>query len=192
MFKGKEKVLNNKKVKNTFIAKEIEFQGNLNGVGDVLIEGVLDGDISVTSIIIGEHGTVNGTITATNVIVNGKLNGSIFCDTLDIMPNGYVSNTIKVKKLLISGRVEGSVEAMEEIKIEQTGIIRSNQMKSETILINGSFKGNVTASQLLEIGPKGSVEGEITVKNIKTHEGGKLLGSMNLYVENKTTKESAD
>jgi len=190
MFKGKEKVLKNNKIKNTFIAKEIELQGNLNGAGDVLIEGVLDGNISVTSVIIGEYGTVNGTITATNVIVNGKLNGSIFCDTLDIMPNGYVSNTIKATKLLISGRVEGLIDVTEEIRIEQTGLIRSNKMKSKTILINGSFKGNVTASQLLEIGRKGSVEGEITVKNIKTHEGGKLLGSMNLYVENNSTEAS--
>ena len=40
----------------------------------------------------------------------------------------------------------------------------------------------MTASELLEIGSNGSVEGEIIVKNIKTHEGGKLLGSMQNYV----------
>jgi len=192
MFKGKEKIPNSTKRKNTFIAKEIEIQGNFNGIGDVQVEGILHGDITVTSVIIGEHGTINGTIIATNVIVNGKLNGSIFCDTLDVMPNGQISNNIHVKKLLISGSVEGLVEATEEIKIENTGKVNATTMKSKTILINGSFKGNVTSSELLEIGSTGSVEGEITVKNIKTHEGGKLIGSMNFYVEETSKKNSTN
>jgi len=182
MFKGKDKSPTSTKRKNTFIAKEIEIQGNLNGAGDVQVEGVLHGDISVSSVIIGEYGTVNGTITATNVIVNGELNGSIFCDTLDVMPNGKVSNNVNVKKLLVSGSVEGSIEAKDRIIIEDTGKVNATTMKSETILMNGSFKGDISASELLEIGSTGSVEGEITVKNIKTHEGGKLLGSMHIYV----------
>jgi len=192
MFKKKEKSEISKEIKNTFIAKEIEVQGNLNGTGAVQVEGILHGDISVTSVVIGEHGTINGTITAKQVIINGKLNGSVFCDTLDIMPDGHVYNSIKVKKLLISGSAEGSIEAKEEIIIEQTGNINATTMKSKTILINGSFKGNVTSSELLEIGTTGSVEGEITVKNIKTHEGGKLIGSMNFYSEETTTEDSVD
>ena len=182
MFKGKEKAPSLKETKNTLIAKEIEVNGNINGTGAVQVEGILHGDISVTSVVIGEYGTINGTITAKNVIINGKLNGSIFCDTLDVMPNGHVYNSIKVKKLLISGSVEGSIEAKEEITIEQTGNINATTMKSKNILLNGSFKGKVIASELLEIGSTGSVEGEITVKNIKTHEGGKLLGSMDIYI----------
>jgi len=182
LFKGKRESQDSIKRKNTFIAKEIEIQGDINGKGDLLVEGILEGDISVSSVIIGEHGTVNGTIKANNVIVNGKLNGSIFCDTLEIMPNGYVSETIKVKKLLIAGSVNGIIKATEVIKIEKKGVVNSSKLESKTILINGTLKGNVTASELLEIGSTGSIEGEITVKNIKTHEGGKLLGSMHIYL----------
>ena len=184
MFKGNQKSSKeaSKGIKSTFIAKEIEVSGNFKGEGAVQVEGTLHGDIAVTSVVIGENGTINGTITAKNVIVNGKLNGSVFCDTLEIMPNGYISNEIKVKQLLISGKVEGSIESKEEITIDSTGSVQATAMKSKNIVVKGRFKGKITASELLEIGTSGSVEGEIIVKNIKTHEGGKLLGSMSNYI----------
>lgn len=184
MFKGNKKSTKETSTgtKSTFIAKEIEVSGNFKGEGTVQVEGTLHGDIAVTSVVIGENGTINGTITAKNVIVNGKLNGSVFCDTLEIMPNGYISNEIKVKQLLISGKVEGSIESKEEITIDSTGSVNSITMKSKNIVVKGRFKGKITASELLEIGTSGSVEGEIIVRNIKTHEGGKLLGSMSNYI----------
>lgn len=185
MFKGNQKSTKAtaKSASNTFIAKEIEITGNFKGKGSVQVEGILHGDINVTSVVIGENGTINGNVTATNVIVNGKLNGSVFCDTLEVMPNGNVSNDIKVKELLISGNATGEIEATTEITIDNTAHVTANRMKSKKILINGVFEGNVIASELLEVGTTGSVEGKITVKNIKTHEGGKLLGSMHQYTE---------
>ena len=179
MFKGNKKATTEKNI--TYVAKEIEVTGNFNGKGAVQVEGTLTGNITVTSVVIGLDGVVNGIINATNVIVNGKLNGSIFCDTLEVMPNGSVSNEIKVKKVLISGKVDATIESKDEINIDKTGVVKATTMTSKNILVDGSFNGKVIASELLEIGNAGSVEGEITVKNIKTHEGGKLLGSMQLY-----------
>lgn len=174
---------------NTYIAEEIEITGNFKGKGSIQVEGTIHGNVSVTSIVIGEKGTINGTINATNVIVNGKLNGSIFCDTLEVMKNGQVSDDIKVKQLLISGKAEGSITSKEEITIDSTGIVTATLLSSKTIMVNGTFNGGITASQLLHIGATGSVEGEITVKNIKTEEGGRLLGSIHTYVEESNAKQ---
>jgi cytoskeletal protein CcmA (bactofilin family) len=185
MFKGnKEAVkatINDNK--NTYIAPEIEIDGNFKGKGSIRVEGTVNGNLSITSIVIGEHGTVNGTINATNAIVNGDLNGSIFCDSLEIMENGKINDEIKVKQLHVSGRAMGSIESKEEIVIDTTGAVDATPMKSKNIIINGSFKGDIIASQILEIGSSGSVEGQITVKNIKTEPGGKLLGSIHNYIE---------
>ena len=180
MFKGNKKPTTTTK-NITYVAKEIEVTGNFNGKGAVQIEGTLNGDINVTSVVIGIDGVVNGIINATNVIVNGKLNGSIFCDTLEVMSNGLVTNEIKVQRVLISGKVDGLIESKNEINIDRTGAVNATIMTSKNILVDGSFNGKVVASELLEIGSSGSVEGDITVKNIKTHEGGRLLGSMQLY-----------
>ena len=194
MFKGNKKISGStqKEERTTFIAKEIEVTGNFKGEGSVQVEGTLQGNLTVTSVVIGQNGTINGTITATNVIVNGELNGSVFCDTLEVMPNGHIANDINVKQLLVSGKVEGSIEAKDEITLDKTGTINATIMKSKNILINGTFKGKVIASEVLEIGTTGSVEGEIIVKNIKTHEGGKLLGSMSNYVPQTETELFTD
>ncbi|CAA6816581.1 MAG: Unknown protein [uncultured Sulfurovum sp.] len=194
MFKGNKKAVEStpQSNKNTYIAKEIEITGNFKGEGAVQIEGILHGDISVTSVVIGQNGTVNGSINATNVIVNGTLNGSILCDTLEVMANGNINNEVKVKQLLVSGTIDGTIEAKNEINIEPTGVISANVMKSKTILVNGRILGKVIASELLEVGTTGSVEGEIIVKNIKTHEGGRLIGSMQNYQEEETKPKVSD
>ena len=181
MFKGNKKTTDNTTKNITYVAEEIEASGDFKGKGAVQIEGTINGDITVNSVVIGVNGVVNGTVRATNVIVNGKLNGSIFCDTLEIMSNGSVSNEIKVQRVLISGKVDGTIESKNEINIDKTGVVNATTMTSRNILVDGSFKGKVVASELLEVGNTGSVEGDITVKNIKTHEGGRLLGSMQLY-----------
>lgn len=186
MFKGKRK--SKKKTnssKNTFIAKEIEVEGNLKGEGAIQIEGTLHGDIHIPSVVIGEYGKVYGNITATNVIINGILEGSINCTSLEIMPNGYVTKQIKTQKLLIAGTVNSTIEAQEEIKIYPTANITAPMMKSQIIVVNGLFQGKIIALELLIIGQEGSITGEITVKNIKTYEGGKLRGSIHNYEEEK-------
>ena len=185
MFKGNKKTTDNTTKNITYVAEEIEASGDFKGKGAVQIEGTINGDITVNSVVIGVNGVVNGTVRATNVIVNGKLNGSIFCDTLEIMSNGSVSNEIKVQRVLISGKVDGTIESKKEINIDKTGVVNATTMTSRNILVDGSFKGKVVASELLEVGKTGSVEGDITVKNIKTHEGGRLLGSMQLYTPTK-------
>ena len=189
MYKGNQKVTDTTAKNITYVAKEIKASGDFNGQGAVQVEGTINGDITVTSVVIGVNGVVNGTINATNVIVNGKLNGSIFCDTLEIMQNGSISNEIKVQRVLISGKAEGTIESKNEINIDRTGVVNATTMTSKNILIDGSFNGKIVASELLEIGSSGSVEGDITVKNIKTHEGGRLLGSMQLYTPPKVKAE---
>jgi len=185
MFKGNKETVKaaTQDTKNTYIAPEIEIEGNFKGNGSIRVEGTVNGNLSITSVVIGENGTVNGSINATNVIVNGNLNGSIFCDSLEIMENGQINDEIKVQQLIIAGKAQGSISSKEKIIIDSTGSVDATSMISQDIVINGAFKGDITASQLLEVGSTGSVEGQITVKNIKTEPGGKLLGSIHNYVE---------
>ena len=147
----KEPTQNNdkKSIKTTFISDGMEVSGNFKGEGALQVEGILHGDIHVTSVVIGENGVVNGNIYTKNSIINGKLNGSIKSDALEIMKNGVVSNKINVKSLKVTGRVEGEV----------------------------------VVAGLLEIESTGYVSGNISIKNIKTHEGGRILGSMQQYQE---------
>jgi cytoskeletal protein CcmA (bactofilin family) len=121
----------------TFISKEMEVTGNFQGKGAVQVEGILHGNISVDSVVIGEVGAVHGNITAKNVIINGKLIGSIHCDSLEVMHNGSVSNNTLVKNLKITGEIEGEIIVSELLEIESTGYIHGNITLNRLIIAEG-------------------------------------------------------
>ena len=121
----------------TFISKEMEVTGNFNGQGAVQVEGILHGNISVDSVVIGEGGTVNGSITAKNVIINGKLMGSIHCDALEVMHNGSVSNKTVVKNLKVTGKAEGKILVSELLEIEARGYVQGEISINRLIIHEG-------------------------------------------------------
>jgi len=121
----------------TFISKEMEVTGNFKGKGAVQVEGILHGNISVDSVVIGEGGAVNGIITAKNVVINGKLIGSINCDSLEVMHNGSVSNKTVVKNLKVTGEVEGDIIVSELLDIESTGYVHGKITLNRLITAEG-------------------------------------------------------
>ena len=110
----------------TFISKEMEVTGNFKGKGAVQVEGILHGNISVDSVVIGEQGVVNGIIQATSVIINGKLKGSIECTSLEVMGNGIISNNVTSKNLKVLGKVDGKVTVTELLDIRASGSINGD------------------------------------------------------------------
>jgi len=165
----------------TAISKNMKIEGNISGTDTLSVEGTLIGDVTVNNLTIGKNGSITGTITAKKVIVNGNVNGSITCQDLDIMHHGYVTNSIHAKKVTVSGEITGDVLAENSINITPTGKIKTNSLSSQHVTVNGTIEGRVSASELLSVGSNGLVNGEISVKNIKTEEGGRVIGSMAMY-----------
>jgi cytoskeletal protein CcmA (bactofilin family) len=122
----------------TFISKEMEVTGNFKGKGAVQVEGILYGNISVDSVVIGEDGLVNGIITAKSVVINGKLVGSINCDSLEVMHNGSVSNKTVAKNLKVTGEVEGEIIVSELLEIESTGYVHGTITLNKLIIAEGA------------------------------------------------------
>lgn len=80
----------------------VRYEGNISGGGDVQVDGALKGDVRLARVLIGESGSVEGTITADMIEVRGKVNGSI---------------TAKSVRLLATARVEGDI-TQEQLAIE--------------------------------------------------------------------------
>jgi len=172
----------------TEISKGITIEGNISGTDSVKIEGTLIGNIEVNSVTIGKNGSVKGSITAQKVTHSGRVEGNITCNDLNIMQTGYVTDKIHANIIVLSGEILGEVLAETSINITPTGKIQTTSLISKRITVNGSVEGKLTASELLEVGSNGLVNGEIAVKNIKTDEGGRVIGSMAMYTEPKITK----
>ena len=199
--KGKEKDNNTtvtttktEKIQNTApisaateISKNITIEGNISGTDSVKIEGTLIGNIEVNNVTIGKNGSVKGSITAQKVTSSGRVEGNITCNELNIMQTGYVTNRIHASVVVLSGEIVGEVLAETSINVTPTGKIQTTALSSKRITVNGTIEGKLSASELLEVGSNGLVNGEISVKNIKTDEGGRVIGSMAMYSE-PTTK----
>jgi cytoskeletal protein CcmA (bactofilin family) len=180
----KNKNTPNKITSATIITSCMEVTGNLHGSDTVHIDGKVTGDIIVSNaLVIGKSGVVYGEVKAKNAIINGKLEGSIICETLEVMETGEVSKKIQADTMILDGTVTGNVIGVKSIEIQPHGKLSVEKLESKKITVSGSVKGSIVASELLDINSTGSVEGEISVKNIKTAEGSKMVGTMSTYKE---------
>ena len=168
----------------TIITSCMKVTGNLDGSDTIHIDGHVIGNITVSNtLVIGKSGMVEGDIEAKHVIINGELKGSIKCENLEVMQTGKVSRYIEAKHLVLDGTIDGDITGTENIKVLENANIHAVSLKSKMITVNGKIQGTVIASEILEIGKKGFVEGQIMVKNIKTEEGGRMIGTMSTYDE---------
>lgn len=183
--KNKKKPVN-KVASATIITSCTEVTGNLQGSDTMHIDGKVTGNITVSNaLIIGKSGIVQGEVKAKNAIINGILDGKITCDTLEVMQTGTLSNEVEAKVLILDGKVDGNIVGSERINVLTNGILNVSKIQSKYITVNGSIKGKIVASELLAIESTGAVEGEISAKSIKTAEGGKMIGMMATYQEEK-------
>ena len=79
------------------------FEGDISGVGQLVIEGTVKGDVRVSQVLINDGGAVEGTVHADVLDVRGRVSGAIIA---------------KQVHLHASARVEGDV-TQEELTIER-------------------------------------------------------------------------
>jgi len=173
----------------TEISKNITIEGNVSGTDSIRIEGTVIGNVEVNNVTIGKNGSVKGTIRAQKISIAGRVEGEITCNDLNISQTGYVTNKIHSNILILSGEILGEVLAETSINVTPTGKVQTNSLTSKRVTVNGTIEGKVIASELLEVGSNGLVNGEISVKNIKTDEGGRVIGSMAMYTPPSNTVE---
>ena len=98
----------------THIAPGSRVQGELTGPTELLIEGEVEGEVRVESVVvIGAEGLVQGPITAQTVRVSGKVVGNVQAtERVEIAPAGSVEGDIAAPRVVIAegaffkGRVE--------------------------------------------------------------------------------------
>lgn len=98
----------------THIAPGSRIQGELTGPTELLIEGEVEGEVRVDSlVVIGTEGLVQGPVAAQTVRVSGRVVGNLQAtDRVEIAPAGSVEGDISAPRVVIAegaffkGRVE--------------------------------------------------------------------------------------
>ena len=112
------------------IGETMQFEGDLRSAGSLDVSGLVNGNIFVSDIIIGDTGSVRGAIESVSVEVNGHVEGKISADIVIVGKNAVIKGDIFFKNTLkteegadIDGYIKragkGKEDSEEDIAIEE-------------------------------------------------------------------------
>ena len=83
----------------SIISSTVKMSGSLISTGNFQIDGIIDGDIQCSSLVIAETGQVYGQIFAERVVVRGRFKGSIHANQIVLCAGSQVEGTLSQKSL---------------------------------------------------------------------------------------------
>ena len=100
----------------TFIGSDTRISGDMQFVGNVLIDGYLEGNVKTegndSKLTISEHGHVKGSIVVPYLLVNGTVEGEVcVAERLKLGPKARIIGDVRYKLLEISigAQIEGKL-----------------------------------------------------------------------------------
>ncbi len=86
------------------IGAKITIKGEITGDEDVVVDGVVDGQVRITrDLRVGTGGTVKATVEAQSVMVSGELVGDVVATTrVEIQASGKVTGNIRAPRIVIA------------------------------------------------------------------------------------------
>jgi cytoskeletal protein CcmA (bactofilin family) len=101
------------------IGKSITFKGDLSGNEDLVIEGVVEGTVSLPSgqLTVGAEGKLRAEIKAKSVVVVGRVTGNVSAtDRVEVQSTGVVEGDVRAPRLIVQegAVINGAVEMTRE------------------------------------------------------------------------------
>jgi cytoskeletal protein CcmA (bactofilin family) len=93
-----------KLAEKTIIGEEISIKGTINGRGNLIIQGAIQGNINLDQhhLTIGPNGNVEAEVTAENVTISGRLKGNINAKgKVEITKTADFNGEIKAKRISV-------------------------------------------------------------------------------------------
>lgn len=86
---------------SSVLARDLVFEGNISGQGELTIEGQVKGDVRVGRLIVGDTGSVEGSVQADSVEVRGRVVGAVTGQQVRLLGTAYVDGDINHEQLAI-------------------------------------------------------------------------------------------
>ena len=98
------------------LSADLQISGNIRTSGDVVIEGVVDGDIRAHLLTVGESATIRGEIIADDIVINGRVIGRVRGLKVRLTSTAKVEGDIIHKTIAIESgaHFEGSVQRQDD------------------------------------------------------------------------------
>jgi cytoskeletal protein CcmA (bactofilin family) len=100
--------------RTSVIGPQVRIHGELSAEEDIVVEGRIEGEISVTqSLKIGPGAQVNAEVKAQSVIIAGRVVGNVTAtERVELLPSGSLEGNIRAPKIIIAegAQFRGSVD----------------------------------------------------------------------------------
>ena len=98
----------------SFLGAEVTVTGNIGGLGNLHIDGRVDGDVTCASLIVGNSGQVNGNITADDTKIAGSVNGTVAAKVMTIEASARITGDLSYDSVSVEtgAQVEGRVKRL--------------------------------------------------------------------------------
>ena len=117
----------------TVIGPSVMIKGNFNSQGDIVIEGVLRGDVKTSSnIFVGDKAKVTANIDAKTARIGGEVKGNIkIKHHLNIVASARVHGDIECESLAVENGaiINGKIVMNHEDKIKETSTVKKEEGK---------------------------------------------------------------
>ena len=113
---------------NSFISETCHIEGEISSTGDVLIAGIIDGNIVSKKLVVLDTGTINGNIESPRVEVEGQINGNIQGNNIFLGRNALVKGDIYFYETL---KTEEGADVDGYIKKSKQLSTKNNQLEKE-------------------------------------------------------------
>ena len=93
----------------SLIGTGVTVTGNIDAPDDLVIEGRVEGDVTCSTLIVGEHGRVTGTVEAERLRLSGTIDGTVTTHDLAVESGARVTGEVHYSRLRVAsgGVIEG-------------------------------------------------------------------------------------
>lgn len=86
---------------SSVLGNGMTFEGDISGVGQLVIEGTVKGDVRVSQVLISEKGSVEGTVHADVLEVRGRVTGAIIAKQVHLHASARVEGDVTQEQLTV-------------------------------------------------------------------------------------------
>lgn len=90
----------------SLVGDGLRIEGNIDSEGDLLVEGEIQGDVTVRKLTVGEGGHVEGKITADEIMVHGRVTGGVAAQVATLCKTARVDGDVEYGSLSIENGAE--------------------------------------------------------------------------------------
>ena len=139
--------------KGTYVTSSMIIHGKVKSQCDVLIEGVVYGDVVVDGNV-GNKNLIVGDIKATNVALDGaRVKGNINVEgRAKVGENSTIVGNVSAESIMVSSKIKGDLKASDIVVLEQDAIVVGNITANNFLSSPGAnLKGAITTAASMNI-----------------------------------------